>query len=265
MKRHSLYVSMLVLAITALCSCGGHSGAVEDQPESKEAKALLQGVWMDYDSEDIVFRIQGDSVFYTDLTSVPAYFKVVGDTLYIGKTTRYHIVKHSENLLWFENQKGEVLKLCKMEGEQHEEFKRPETQVLTLTEVLKKDTVVFWKGERYHLYIAVNPTKFKVKRTAISEDGLDVENVYYDNIIHLSVFKGAQQLYSSDLRRQRYADKVPGQFFSQAVVNNMDYDRTDGSGFHLYLSLCIPGDASCYQLEHIVSFDGKLTIKQQEY
>ena len=131
--------------------------------------------------------------------------------------------------------------------------------------MLKKDTVVSYEGNRYHLYIAVNPTKYKVVRHTLNEDGLDVENVYYDNIIHLSIFQGTRQLFSRDFRKQQYQQRVPAQFFEQAVLNNMEYASTDAKGFHFNVSLCTPGAASCYLIEHVVSLDGQLTTELLEY
>ena len=134
-----------------------------------------------------------------------------------------------------------------------------------LTDVLKKDTVVNYNGNRYHLYVAINPTKYKVVRHTLNEDGLDVENVYYDNIIHLSIFQGDRQLFSRDFRKQQYQQRVPAQFFDQAVLNNMEYSGADEKGLHFNVSLCTPGDASCYLLEHVVSLDGQLTTELVEY
>lgn len=232
-----------------------------------EAKRLLQGVWSDEDTEDVVFRMKGDSVFYADSTSMPATFKVVGDTLYIGDDVRYAIVKHTEHVLWFKNQRDEVMKFVK-DAKVEEEVVSTEfssdTKILSLTEVLKRDTVINYNGERYHLYVAVNPTKYKVVRQTLNDDGLEVENVYYDNIIHLSIFHGTTSIFSRDFRKQSYARKAPEQFITQAILNDMQYVKTDAKGFHLNTSLCIPDDASCFLVETVVGFDGQLTIKPQE-
>ena len=257
-----ILVSVCVLAV--LVACGQRSGDA-GLKESKEAKQLLQGVWSDEDAESVVFQMRGDSVYYPDETSVPAYFRVYNDTLYIGSSARYHIEKHTEHVLWFKSASGELVKLVKGDEDDKELFKQSKTQILTLAEVLKKDTVVNYEGERYHLYIAVNPTKYKVVRHTINDDGLDVENVYYDNIIHLSIFKGAQQLFSRDFRKQQYQQRVPAQFYQQAVLNNMEYESTDSKGFHVNVSVCTPGDASCYLIEHVISFDGQVTTQLLEY
>ena len=99
----------------------------------------------------------------------------------------------------------------------------------------------------------------------MNEDGLEVENVYYDNIIHLSIFNGSTQIFSRDFRKPQYEKKVPAQFLTKSILNNMEYDKTDAEGFHVNASLCTPGNASCYMVGHVISFDGKLTTKLLEY
>lgn len=262
--RHLFIYMMVTAALSAVMGCGSRKADAPSKEESRQAKMLLQGVWTDEETEDIVFKMQGDSVYYSDSTSLPAYFKVIDDTLYVGASARYHIEKHTEHLLWFRSQTGELVKLTK-DKEREQDFVKPETQILTLTGVLKRDTVVFWNGNRYHLYIAVNPTKYKVSRHTLNEDGLDVENVYYDNIIHLSIFKGSAQIFSSDFRKKQYAKRVPSQILEQSVLNNLEYAKTDAEGFHLNASICIPGDASCYLVEHLISFDGKQKTNLLEY
>jgi len=263
--RNGLIIACVCL-LAALMGCGQRTGEA-GLPESKEAKQLLQGVWSDVDTEDIIFQMRGDSVYYPDSTSMPAYFRVYDDTLYIGSAARYHITKHTEHLLWFEGGDGELVKLEKdnADVDTKKVFEHDKTQILSLTDVLKKDTVVSYDGKRYHLYVAVNPTKYKVSRHTINEDGLDVENVYYDNIIHLSIFNGATQIFSRDFRKQQYQQRVPAQFFEQAVLNNMEYSSVDEKGIHMNVSVCTPGDASCYLIEHVISFDGQLTTELLEY
>ena len=74
MNKLLIVITSVVLA-GMLWSCGNKA----PQEESREAKALLQGTWMDEDTEDVLFRMKGDTVYYSDSISMPAYFKVVGD------------------------------------------------------------------------------------------------------------------------------------------------------------------------------------------
>ncbi len=264
MKKNNGLIITYVLTFAIFVGCGQKTA--DQLPESQEAKQLLQGIWSDEETENLVFQMRGDSVYYPDSTSMPAYFRVYDDTLYIGSSARYHIEKHTEHLLWFKGGDGELVKLVKDDGEEEQEtFEKNKTQILSLTDVLKKDTVVRYNGNRYHLYVAINPTKYKVVRHTLNEDGLDVENVYYDNIIHLSIFQGAHQLFSRDFRKQQYQQHVPAQFYDQAVLNNMEYSSADEKGLHFNVSLCTPGDASCYLIEHVVSLDGQLSTELIEY
>ena len=265
-RTKQITIAAGLLLVATLTGCGQQQRQPETLVESQQAKQLLQGVWMDEETEMVAFRMKGDSVYYADSTSMPAAFKVVGDTLYIGSSASYHIEKHTEHVLWFKNQNGEMVKFVKTDEPAIDStFVPQKTQVLTLTEVLKRDTVVFLNGDRYHCYTAVNPTKYKVVRHTVNEDGLDVENVYYDNIIHLSIFKGAQQVFSRDFRKQRYQNLVRADFLEQAVLNDMNFLKADAEGFHFGASLCMPDDASCYMVDNIVSLRGAVTSKLLEY
>ena len=263
LTRHTI---IFFLTSLLLNSCGQQSQSQDGgQEESREAKRLLQGVWTDTDTENVVFQIKGDSIFYTDSTSMPAYVKVIGDSIYFGTASVYLVEKHSEHLLWLKSRTGEVLKFAKSSEEGvAEEFQRKRPEILSLTGVLKRDTVVYHDGERYHLYIAVNPTKYKVQRLTVNDDGMEVENSYYDNIIHLSIFQGNRQLYSRDFRKQFYQSQVPSQFLAQAVLNNMEFSKTDDKGFHFDVSLCVPDEASFYQVDQLVTYDGKVSATVME-
>ena len=178
----------------------------------------------------------------------------------------YPVVKQTEHLFWFKNHNNDIVKLSKSDSaEDSLAFVRRKPEVLTVTKVLKRDTVVVYENNRYHCYIAINPTKYKVRKPVYNEDGVEVENVYYDNIIHLSVFQGAQRIYSRDINKQLFAKDVPQQFLKQAILGNLEYDKTDASGFHFYATLCIPDEASCYLVETIISFNGQLSMELLQY
>lgn len=266
MKKQTIIIGM-VLAIV-LTACSGKKGgeaASAQQEESREAKAMLQGIWLDAESEEVSLSIKGDTIFYSDSTSMPAYFKVVDDSLVLASGARYAIVKQTEHLFWFKNQNGDVVKLQKSENPEDAEFIHDAPPVLTYTHQVKKDSVINYNGERYHWYVAINPTKYKVVKRAFNDDGVEVENVYYDNIMHISVYKGAQCLYSSDFRKQQYVKYVPENFLKEAVLGLMEYDRADADGLHFRATLCIPDGASCYLVDTTISYQGKMSMTTIEY
>ena len=262
MNKLLIVITSVVLA-GMLWSCGNKA----PQEESREAKALLQGTWMDEDTEDVLFRMKGDTVYYSDSISMPAYFKVVGDTLYIGNNAGYHIEKQTDHLLWFKNQNGELMKLEKVDDEdlqEAEEKPQPQTTVQTLTEVLKRDTVVFKNGQRYHCYIAINPTHYKVVCQTVNEDGLSVDEVFYDNIVNICIFKDGNQIFKRDMYKKDYAKQVKGDFLEKAILNDMNFKMVDSEGFHFTASLCQPNGASCYLVDNIVSEKGDIHFKLAE-
>lgn len=259
--------TILVAAILLTgCSRQQSSNIVEEAKESREAKALLQGVWLDSESGDVSFRVKGDSIFYADSTSMPAYFKIIDDSLVFASGTKYGIEKQTEHLFWFRNQNGDIIKLEKSDDPEAEKvFVHELPKIMTYTHQVKTDSVVSFNGQRYHWYIAINPTKFKVVKRTYNDDGVEVENVYYDNIMHISVYQGAQKLYSSDFRKQQYSGKVPSDFLAEAVLANMEYSHADAAGLHFNATLCVPDGASCYLVETLISYKGQMTMKTLEY
>lgn len=258
---------VIVVALLAMSACDGKDAkSLQEPTESHRAKLLLQGVWIDEETEDVMFRAEGDSIYYPDSMSQPAHFMVFGDTLLLGTNT-YRIEKQSEHVFWFRNQGGDIVKLVKNENPDVDStFVRDETpNVMTYTEVVKRDSVVMHNGQRYHWYIAINPTRYKVPVKSYNADGVEVVNVYYDNIMHISVFRGAEKLFSSDIRKQMYEGQIPSDFLSQAVLSNMEFSKVDAQGFHFDATVCRPDGASCYRVENLVSLDGRMNTKLLEH
>ena len=264
MKRPGI-IALLICLLLAGCKQLGSDGSVDEASEDLEAKAMLQGIWVERETEEVSFRAVGDTIFFPDSTSQPSYFRIVGDSFCLGDN-RYAIIKQTEYQFSFQNQSGEEIRLEKSRDDEDSlAFVGSQPEILSLTEVLKIDSVVTYGGERYHWYVAVNPTKYKVTKTTYNADGVGVENVYYDNIIHVSLFCGSNRLFSQDIKKQMYADKVPLQFLEQAVLGNMTYDHIDARGVHFNANLCIPDGASCYLVETLIGFDGQMNMKLLEY
>ena len=152
------YILCLVVSVFLSVGCKQQSaGQVEERAESKQAKQLLQGVWMDQESEMVVFKMQGDTVYFSDSTSVPAYFRVINDTLFIGDNDiKYPIVKQMPHVLWFKNAGGDVVKLVKStDPEDANVFKRKRhgrecylvviaVNLVVGIDIIHLDFIVFW-------------------------------------------------------------------------------------------------------------------------
>ena len=253
---------VIVVAALLMVGCSGRQSEILVE-EDREAKTLMQGLWVDAETETPTFHVSGDTIYYADSTSMPAYFRIVGDSLVLSSGTSYAIEKHTAHVFCIRNHNGDLITLNKLDAEEADSLYVRETTptVITYTHQVKTDSVVNYGGDRYHWYIVINPTRYKVTCHTFNEDGMEVENVYYDNIMHISVYRSGERIYSKDFRKQQYANLVPAKFLDEAVLANMEYRKTDAEGLHFNATLCIPDGASCYLVETVISFKGQMTMK----
>lgn len=236
--------------------------------EDTVQKELLQGIWLDKEGTNPVFRIKGDSLFYPDSAAGRAYFFVRHDTMFVQVNgyEKYPIDTLTQYNMRFQSSMGETVQLEKSQSLDDTLYFLPtKPVVLTFNNVEKTDTVVFLAAERYHCYIYVNPTKHKVSKTSYTGEGLAVENVYNDNVIHICVYKGKNCLYSKDYSKKSFKGVVPDDFFSQAVLSNMTFESASAKGFVFHATLCVPDGATCYMVEILVSTRGNAEMNLIEY
>lgn len=243
------------------CGQRGNDRKEEVVQENLEAKKNLQGIWLDDDGDDVAFRIKGDSVFFPDSTSMPAYFRVEKDSFVVvgGNTVKYHIVKQTPHLFVFVNQNGERVKLVKTDDESYLDLFAPKTFLaVNQNRIVKRDTVLYHGAEKYHCYVQVNPTTYKVVKSTFNDDGVEVGNVYYDNIVNLGVFNGARRLFSSDFRKQDFQKNIPSDILRQLVLSDITFNKANEEGMHFYAVLVIPETSISYIVELVVTYDGKI-------
>ena len=260
-----LYVSLLTFFVITIGSCGKKEKAKDDaEKENIEAKKMLSGIWMDADEESVIFKAAGDSLFYPDSTSAPVKFIIRDDTLFLigGRTSKYKIVKQTPNVFVFFNNNGELIRLVRSENVNDSLlFVRSSNISVNQNKVIKSDTIVSNDAKSYHCYAQINPTTYKIYRTSMNDEGIEVENVYYDNTVHVSVFSGATKLYSKDFRKSDFASYVPKGVLEQCVLSDVRFESIDSSGFKYSAILAIPDTPSCFIVNLMLSFDMKLTMK----
>lgn len=247
------------------CNNGGTSGLPK---EDLDAKSMLQGVWMSEFEEDIAFTIEGDTVRFPDEGGMPIYFRVERDSfaLYGANTVKYAIVRLSADVFEFVNQSGESVKVLKADDIDVEETQPADTVVVSInqSQLLKSDTVAYYDGEKYHCYVQVNPTTYRVVQSKYNDDGVQVDHVYYDNIVHLSVFHGAEKIFSSNIVKADYSDFIEENILKQVILSDLTFFDVEADGVHLFASLAIPNSSSSFLVETIVSYDGKITKQVKE-
>lgn len=257
-----LFIFSLVLLIA---SCGGKKEqSSEERLESKEAKALLQGVWIDSESESVAFMAKGDTIYYPDSTLVPVRFAIYGDTLVLHAqdTIKYGILKQSKNIFSFSNGMGDEVKLVRSTDEEQDKllFLHKEVRPINQGVKIDRDSVVLCANVRYHIYTTVNPTSYKVFKRTYNEDGIEVENIYYDNIVHLSIFDGSRKVYSGDFRKEAFAKYIDGFNGSSVILSDINYTRCKDNALFFEAVIGEPDDISNYVVGMSIDGKGNLTI-----
>ncbi|WP_221657582.1 DUF4738 domain-containing protein [Bacteroides salyersiae] len=255
-------ISLLTILLIA-CNNTKKQNSLE-QSENVKAKELMQGIWIDDESDIPLLFIKGDTIYYADSQSTPVYFKIIKDTLYTfgNELARYQIDKQTEYSFSFHSLADNIVKLHKSEDPNDSlAFSGKPVEIIpTYTEVTQKDSVVFYNGIRYRAYVYINPSKIKVVKTTYSEDGISMDNIYYDNIMHICIYEGRKCLFSSDITKQMLENVIPTDFLQQSILSEMNFKNVDRKGFHYQATVCIPESSVCNIADLLVSFDGKLTI-----
>ena len=190
MKTKDILLLLTLIAMFSSCrSRQGSESVAEPIMADTVAMHRLEGIWLDDETDAVVFRIVGDSIFYPDTINLPARFAIFDDTLVVYGSTdaRYPIDHIGDYTFTYQSLTGEMKVRRSDDPEDTLFFTHREYAPILLEQRLRRDTIVFAEGERYHLYIDVSPTQRRVYKTIYTDEGMAVENAYFDNIIHISV------------------------------------------------------------------------------
>ena len=245
-------------------------GSVEKKEEKAEEERNqmimqhLQGIWIDDNTELPMLKIKGDSIFLASQINMPFCFSISGDSLLAKglEPVAYRIIKIEEHVFQFYTSLGDLVSLHKSDNDTipfgYQTVTEPEKKVI------EKDSVFYFQGKRYHGYAYINPSTKKVFRPTITEEGMIVDNVYYDNIIHICVFQGKQRLYAKDISKEIFEGTVPADFLKMSVLSDMKFTGVDSEGYHYQATVSMPDDLSCYYVNLLIDEKGTLTFKLKE-
>ena len=266
--KQAFNILLLACFLLGVAACGQKSEKKQPEKikEDTAAKKLLQGIWLDGDDEDdVAFRVKGDTIYYPDSTSRPVYFYIVGDTLVMkgANTSKYPIVNQAAHIFQFKVQNGDIVKLVKTDDQSYlQQFSHEQPVTLNQNTLVKRDTVVNAGNEKLHLYVQVNPTTFKVYKSSYNDDGVEVDNVYHDNIVNVNIYQGSRKIFGRDFRKEDFKGQVPHEFLKQSILSDIVFRKVDADGVHYKVVLAMPDSSMSYQVEIIISLEGKMTIKK---
>ena len=268
-------IHLLLFILLSLVSCNrnkqpGAPGSLVVEPDT-DAMRRMAGIWVDEGTQTVAFRVNGDSIFYPNSSNQSVRFAIFQDTLvlFTADSVRFPIVRQLDYTFVYESLSGDSITLTRSENPADSFYffsAGKEYAPILLNEEVSRDTVVFSpEDERYHLYIKVNPTHYRVYQTTFTDEGLPIENVYFDNIIHVGVYKGRDRIYSHDFAKTHFAALVPAEFLEGAILSNGEFGAVDRAGCHFNLTLCQPNGSSCYVVGLVVDYHGQLEKKLIEY
>lgn len=244
------------LLILLLISCGSTQ-------ENKEAKQLFQGIWFNADSGERSLFVKNDTIYFPDSLNVPMYFRIVDDSLEIhgAGIDKYGINRQSSHLFWFTNLNGELIKLRRYDTPS-------DTMIFAYKGVqpIIKDAVVYdstlcYNGERYHYYIYMQSTSNKVLKQTYTSDGIQVDNIYYDNKVRLVIKNGEKIFFDKEIVKQDFSQKIPVSFLSQAVLSGMRFDKHSKEGLRFNAVLNIPDEQMSYIAKIIITPKGDYSVE----
>lgn len=258
--KHLLTIIILSLL---LAGCGRKTNTVSTISEDTKAKAMFAGVWVDAEEGNVVFKVKGDSIFYPDSASRAVRFAIYPDTLvmYGSMVSKYRIISQGKHIFEFKTSNGDIIKIVKSNDPYNDNlFDNAPKVAFNQRTLIKRDTVVTYADKKYHCYVQVNPTTYKVFHTSYNDEGLEVDHIYYDNIIHVSIYQGASKVFSRDFRKSDFSSAVPSNMLEQCVLSDISLSKVDGNGVCYTTQLAIPDSPSSYMVNLLVSYQGKFRI-----
>ena len=232
--------------------------------EDREAKQMLQGVWMNDDEGTPVMLARGDSLYFPDQTSLPMLFWIYGDSLYLqgSSINHYQIVKQAEHLFKFRNASGDEIKLVRSDDRKLLPlFSQLRPYAINIFQTTDYDTIANGGSRHYDCHLHIEPTSDRVFKSIFSNEGLEVDNMYLDNLARLNISTKGVSIFSHDFRKQEFSSFVPKEFLLHSILRDVQYVRADTAAVYFDAVIGIPDASSCYVIELRISNKGKLTKK----
>lgn len=253
-----LFVCIILMAV----SCKEANVAENIKEESLSAKELLQGIWLDED-ETVNMKVKGDTIYFADTLMSPVYFQILDDSLVLkgAREMRYAIVRQSPNIFHFTNHMGDVVKLSKsIHAEDAQIFERKVAVQLNQNQLIKRDTILVEGQRRYHVYVQVNPSTYKVVRTSYNQDGVMVDNIYYDNIVNVCVYDGGNRIFFRDMYKKDFQKFIPSDYFGQSVLSDINITEISSEGIKLQAYICVPDSPTSYVVNILITESGEMKM-----
>lgn len=262
MKITCYLFNIFLISIVAYSCSNRYKDNIDVRDDSLSTR-LLQGIWSEEGTNFPFMLIKNDSIYFADASNMPVRFQVKKDSIFFyghNSTIPYKIDSLSANLFAFHNLSEDIVKLQRSDDlEDTLAFRRQEVQSIKIVQdKISKDSIVIFDGKRYHGYVYINPSTMRVISTTFSESGIAVENVFFDNIVHLCVYQGKKMLFGRDIAKQIFADIFPPETLTKVVLADANFIGVDHSGYHFKAYLSHPDNPMSYVM--LIDIDSSSNI-----
>ena len=103
------------------------------------------------------------------------------------------------------------------------------------------------------------PTKWLNR--LINDNGVEVDNIYLDNVASLRLYNHGTPVFAHDFRKQEFQSLIPKSFLSRSILRKMYFTHADAKALYYYVIIGIPDAATTYVIELRVTPDGRMSKK----
>lgn len=254
----------LILSIPLLItSCGSQTPKDTMSQEDPQAKEMMQGLWVSDGDGEAAMLVKGDSIYYPDSASMPARFWIYQDTLYLeGQNVNgYKILKQASHLLMFDNQNGDEVKLVKSSNKMLVKSFDYHVYAMNMFATQQSDTTVFTDQGYYDCAVSIRTSSDRVVKSTYNDYGIEVDNMYLDNIAALVIKNHGSLIYAHDFRKGEFQAQVPKEMMEHSILRQFYFDHADRKALYFNAVIGVPDASTSYVLEVRITPDGNVTKK----
>jgi len=95
----------------------------------------------------------------------------------------------------------------------------------------------------------------------LKDNGVEVDNIYLDNVASLRLYNHGTPVFAHDFRKQEFQSLIPKSFLSGSILRKMYFTHADAKALYYYVIIGIPDADTTYVIELRVTPDGRMSKK----
>ena len=103
-----------------------------------------------------------------------------------------------------------------------------------------QDTVIRTDLGYFQSKVHVQTTSDKVVKSTYNDNGVEVDNIYLDNVASLRLYNHGTPVFAHDFRKQEFQSLIPKSFLSRSILRKMYFTHADAKALYYYVIIGIP-------------------------